>query len=533
MYDILESSKIDGKPNWRLYKARQRQRQKNEVEKNKEGQKKQQAKHRMKVRQAKRAHIKRAGEAFPSRMAKKRALDLAKESLPATPAKKAALVAALIESPTTRGMLENMGHVRSPEEEEDAQIAAAAFKDVSTALQTTKRKRSNDARAAVNVGMSLLCGEAVSKARLRTKVAKKLSINRGQVSKGVKHRTRVLRGEKHCWTLTERRTCSDTFSAEVRKLAHNFWASPLASRRTGNKKDSRVRKRLGPNLYVTHEKQILEMTQTEAFLEFKKKNPNLKMGQRTFEKCKPFFVIAPRAQDRNSCCCKIHVEMRMIFKTCMDYRRTLCAQNADYGNIKVYERLSDMVGDTLCSKEDEKYHNKACLSRSCENCGVDQLELLNEELDNTPDARKVKWQKFEYVKMKLADGQEKRKLQLVVKETAPGELFQFLKSLLKGFPLHQFRASWQHEQLGRLLDNLPQDHVCCIHDYSENFSCSYQNQVQSLYFSQTQASIHVTVLHRHALQDIDGIGSSWSQNTSSLSHQTASMITIQCISVEH
>ena len=148
------------------------------------------------------------------------------------------------------------------------------------------------------------------------------------------------------------------------------------------------------------------MTQTEAFLEFKKNNP---MGQRTFEKCKPFFVIAPRAQDRNSCCCKIHVEMRMIFKTCMDYRRTLCAQNADYGNIKVYERLSDMVGDTLCSKEDEKYHNKACLSRSCENCGVDQLELLNEELDNTPDARKVKWQKFEYVKMKLAVGGQRNR----------------------------------------------------------------------------------------------------------------------------
>ena len=110
--------------------------------------------------------------------------------------------------------------------------------------------------------------------------------------------------------------------------------------------------------------------------------------------------------------------------------------------------------------------------------------------------------------MKLADGQEKRKLQLVTKETAPGELFQFLKSLLKHFPSHQFHASWQHEQLGRLLDNLPQGHVCCIHDYSENYTCSYQNQVQSMYFGQNQASIHVTVLHRHALTNINGVQSS-------------------------
>lgn len=81
----------------------------------------------MKVRQAKRVHMKRAGEAFPSRMAKKQAL-------------KAALVAALIESPTTHGMLENMGHVRSPEEE-DTQIAAGPSK---TSLLPYKQQNEND-----------------------------------------------------------------------------------------------------------------------------------------------------------------------------------------------------------------------------------------------------------------------------------------------------------------------------------------------------------------------------------------------------
>ena len=34
-----------------------------------------------------------------------------------------------------------------------------------------------------------------------------------------------------------------------------------------------------------------------------------------------------------------------------------------------------------------------------------------------------------------------------------------------------------------------------------------QDQIQSLYFSQVQASIHVTILHRHALMDVDGIES--------------------------
>ena len=200
--------------------------------------------------------------------------------------------------------------------------------------------------------------------------------------------------------------------------------------------------------------------------------------------------------------------MRMAFKSCMDFRKKILqAKNNRPETVPVYEHLTDLVETTLCPKGDKKYHDKACVNRTCESCGIDGLQLLEEETDTTPTAPKVKWQRFEYVNIQHADGQEKRKLQLVIKETDPGNLFKHLKELLKGFPSHQFRASWQHEQLERLLDNLPQNHVCCIHDYSENYSCNYQNEVQSCYYSQTQASIHVTILHRHALNDTDGVGS--------------------------
>lgn len=50
-----------------------------------------------------------------------------------------------------------------------------------------------------------------------------------------------------------------------------------------------------------------------------------------------------------------------------------------------------------------------------------------------------------------------------------------------------------------LSENLPLCHVCAVHDYSENYSCRYQDQIQSMYFLQTQASLHVTILQHHAL----------------------------------
>lgn len=90
------------------------------------------------------------------------------------------------------------------------------------------------------------------------------------------------------------------------------------------------------------------------------------------------------------------------------------------------------------------------------------------------------------------------------KLTPPREIFLYFQSLLKSFPSHQKRAKWQHEQMKAIITNLPPNHVCCVHDYSENHTCGHQDQIQSCYYGQTQASIHITVLHRHAVSEIDG-----------------------------
>ena len=92
--------------------------------------------------------------------------------------------------------------------------------------------------------------------------------------------------------------------------------------------------------------------------------------------------------------------------------------------------------------------------------------------------------------------------------TPPGEMFSYFQSLIVKFPGHRLRANWQHEQMKSLVQCLPFGHVCCVHDYSENYTCQHQDQIQSLYFSQTQVSIHVTVLHRHSLKEVDGEDSS-------------------------
>ena len=136
---------------------------------------------------------------------------------------------------------------------------------------------------------------------------------------------------------------------------------------------------MGPNDYMTHAKQILEMSQTEIYLQFKSKYPEIKIGQRVFKKCKPFFAKPSSAEDRVSCCCRTHVEARMLFNDCTKFRRAVLSQQqftAEGPQPEVNTHLSDHVNETLCQKEKEEITKVSKLHLSSGK-GIYKYKLLN------------------------------------------------------------------------------------------------------------------------------------------------------------
>ena len=129
------------KPNQRLYKAKQRARKKAEKEETSTN---------VPV-----PPIAVRG-AFPNRTSRKRAVDTTRAYLPSSQRKKVAVIASLVESPKTQHSLQRLGYLNSPENQEDERMASAILEDAKTALQATKRKRSNDACAATHVSLSFL-----------------------------------------------------------------------------------------------------------------------------------------------------------------------------------------------------------------------------------------------------------------------------------------------------------------------------------------------------------------------------------------
>ena len=130
------------KPNWRLYKAKQRARKKAENEK--------------KASTNVPVSPNAVRGTFPKRTSRKRAVDTTRTYLPSSPRKKVAVIASLVESPKTQHSLQRLGYLNSPENQEDERMASAILEDAKTALQATKRKRSNDVCAATHVSLSFL-----------------------------------------------------------------------------------------------------------------------------------------------------------------------------------------------------------------------------------------------------------------------------------------------------------------------------------------------------------------------------------------
>jgi hypothetical protein len=216
--------------------------------------------------------------------------------------------------------------------------------NLQTFIGKSKLKRNDDSRMTMNVLTASVSGEDISDPASDRNIAKILGLKPRRLFGGKRIRTQILKTEKSCFEITKRKTRTDAVSENVKRTVFDFWCSPSVSRTSSNKKDIK-RMRISPKTYSSHQIQFLEKTQTEAYLEFKSKYPEIIISQRLFENYKPFFVVPVRPKDRCTCCCRQHVEMRCVFKQCMQFRKSILKNksNVERESYPIFEHISDMV----------------------------------------------------------------------------------------------------------------------------------------------------------------------------------------------
>ena len=92
------------------------------------------------------------------------------------------------------------------------------------------------------------------------------------------------------WLHTKRKIHCNAITEENAKILYNY-SSQIASRPKGDKKDT-LKQRIGKNECIRHARQVLEKTQTGAYMEFCTLHPEIKIKQSKFEgfKRKHLFV---------------------------------------------------------------------------------------------------------------------------------------------------------------------------------------------------------------------------------------------------
>ena len=186
-----------------------------------------------------------------------------------------------------------------------------AIRNAQEVITSVKHKRNGEAKAALNILTSSVSGKNIFERKgAVNSLAKKLGVNCRTLPKGKRIRTKVLHSKHSSFLYTTRKTRYDALTERTKKLVQDFWLQSNVSRPTNIK-----RVRISPKVYSSHSCYILENTQTEIFLQFKNEYPDVKIGQRAFEKCKPYFVRTAQFKDKLTCCCRQHVEMRSLFKT--------------------------------------------------------------------------------------------------------------------------------------------------------------------------------------------------------------------------
>ena len=80
--------------------------------------------------------------------------------------------------------------------------------------------------------------------------------------------------------------------------------------------------------------QVNEKTQTDAYIDYVAKYPDIKIGQRTFDKLKPFFFRPASEKDKNTCCCR----------SCMKFRKSKNqSETSEVELYPVYENLREII----------------------------------------------------------------------------------------------------------------------------------------------------------------------------------------------
>ena len=239
---------------------------------------------------------------------------------------------------------------------------------------------------------------------------------------------------------------------------------------------------------------VMEVTLKKALDTFKSEYPDVKISTRTFENLRPKYVRLRRYAQRLQCCCTYH--------TNMDYVR----KGINNVFLKNGKEIPFPDNDALISAALCHATSLQCINRICAACKsfpkIDALDIpslkcskscLKEGKDCNEHTILIhQFQRVEY----MHKGEQKKKLKLVDQMIKLTDLVTLFKTKMEKFPMHRFSVQNTAKTFDSLVDNLDENSILKIHDFSENYTCLLPEEIQSLHWTQEMATVYPIVVMR-------------------------------------
>jgi len=270
------------------------------------------------------------------------------------------------------------------------------------------------------------------------------------------------------------------FCSKMKQQIKQFYVRDDVSRITAGKKETVTRNK------VKMQKRFVLDTLENLHRKFLSENPHISVSYSLFCRLRPFWVLLPDLKSRDTCLCKLHDNL------------SLMAQKLFKMHLVHSANLEELVKMYSCDTM-----SKNCMYDLCLMCkdmhislasGVDMKEPVSYKQWMVSMVEKKKRDQTAFVK-------------LTVKENVHEPFEKFIikfHEMMKKFKKHYYNINHQFLQY-RFLKGSLGDRECMIHiDFSENYSCKYFTEIQSVHFgsSHSQATLHTGVYYTKTGSDV-------------------------------
>lgn len=261
-----------------------------------------------------------------------------------------------------------------------------------------------------------------------------------------------------------------------RKIISAFIEREDISRATAGKRETITKKK------DKRQKRYLTDTMKNLYKKFCNENSNFSVSYTTFTRFRPFYVLAPSAEYRNTCACIIHSNFKLIVQKLVSLK---ALQTND---------LKSLYSSTVCNIK-----SIDCMYNCCIHCANKKVAL--NVANETDIVNWYSWEKRKETREKIVGDEKKeicvQKISKEKKEGPIGLLIEKFEAELIRFKKHVFNINQQFEAYRMCKNNLDSNEALLHIDFSENYACKFSEEVQTFHYggSRAQATLHTGVMY--------------------------------------